>query len=144
MLGYIHCCGGKRKCKSYTVSPQDGFLLVEMDFLEECPVCGHSVIQITRIDLNNKISVYRKNNKKAKKLFNKLRSLILFKGKTSSKIYSHGSTFYLNYNEYGKKKKCYSNLSSLKIGKFDNFDFPNKKMTSYTSNYPRSDDIMSL
>ena len=26
------------------------------------------------------------------------------------------------YNEFGSKKRCYSSLHSLKIGKFDNFE----------------------
>ncbi len=29
-------------------------------------------------------------------------------------------SFYLNYNEFGVKKRCYSNLSALKIGLTEN------------------------
>lgn len=121
ILGYIHCCGGKRKSESYAISPRENFLSAQMDYLEECPVCGHTVVQITSVDFDNNVSICRKTNKKAKILFEKLKPLILFKGKRFSEPQNSGSKFYLYYNEYGKKKKCYSNLSTLKLGKFDNF-----------------------
>jgi hypothetical protein len=122
-VGYIHCCGGKRKSVSYTISPQDNYIFVEMDFLEKCPVCGHAVLQITKLNINNEISVCRKTNKKALKLFDKLKNFIISKGKYSNKTVKGGSTFYLGYNEFGIKKRCYSNLSTLKMGKFENTDF---------------------
>lgn len=124
IMGFIHCCGGKRKTESYTLLPAEGFQSAEMDFLQECPVCGHTVLQLTRIDFKGNISLCRKTNEKARKLFNKLKNNILHKGKNFENIQSRGSKFYLYYNEYGVKKKCFSNLSSLKLGKFDteNYD----------------------
>lgn len=119
-MGYVHCCAGLRKSKSYAVKPEKNYLYAQMDYLEECPICGHTVTQITRMDSNNNISICRKINDKAKKLFNKLKNAILFEKKpegTGLKIYSK---FYLNYNEFGVKKKCYSNLSTLKMGLFEN------------------------
>ena len=91
-----------------------------MDYLDECPVCGHSVTQLTRIDFDNNISVFRKTNEKAKKMFENLKSSILFEKITGAFKLKAYSRFYLNYNEFGKKKRCYSNLSTLKMGLFDN------------------------
>ena len=126
-MGYIHCCGGLRKAKSYSVVPEKEYHSVLVDFLEECPVCGHTVTQLTRIDFDDNISVYRKTNEKARKLFEKLKSKILFEEKNLfSKIKAY-SNFYLNYNEFGVKKRCYSNLSTLKIGLFENKDLKNYK-----------------
>lgn len=119
-MGYIHCCGGKRKTKSYAISPEKDYFMAELDYLEECPVCGHTVTQLTRIDFENKISICRKTNQKAKKLFDNLKNLILFERNKENKVPLAKSAFYLNYNEYGTKKKCYSNLSTLKMGKFEN------------------------
>ena len=43
-------------------------MLCEVDYLSKCPVCGHTVVQLTRIDNDDNISVVRKVNKKAKEL----------------------------------------------------------------------------
>lgn len=119
-MGYIHCCAGLRESKTYSILPEESYRFAQIDYLEECPVCGHTVTQLTRIDFENNVSVCRKINDKARKLFNKLKNSILFEKKDEGirlKVYSK---FYLNYNEFGVKKKCYSNLSSLKIGLFEN------------------------
>lgn len=119
-MGYIHCCAGLRKTKSYSISPEEAYLFAQVDFLEKCPVCGHTVTQLTRIDFKNNVSICRKVNEKARKLFDKLKNSILFEQKmenTRLKVYSK---FYLHYNEFGVKKKCYSNLSTLKMGLFEN------------------------
>ena len=120
-MGYLHCCGALRRSESYSLVPQDGFLMAEMDILEECPVCGHYVVQLTRIDLNNEISFVRKSNLHARKLYYNLKTSILRKQEKRFSLKSQGKS-YLCYNEFGKKKRCYSNLSTLKIGLFDNSD----------------------
>ncbi len=119
-MGYIHCCAGLRKSKSYSILPEENYLFAQVDYLEECPVCGHTVTQLTRIDVENNVSVYRKINEKARKLFKKLKKLILFEKEPEKGRLNANSKFYLYYNEFGVKKKCYSNLSSLKIGLFEN------------------------
>ena len=119
-MGYIHCCAGLRKSKSYCITPEENYFLAQIDYLEQCPICGHSVIQLTRIDMDNNVSTCRKINEKARKLFEKLKSSILFEKKTEGSRINSRSRFYLYYNEYGVKKKCYSNLSTLKMGLFEN------------------------
>lgn len=119
-LGYIHCCAGLRKSKSYSISPDGAFVSAELDYVEKCPICGHTVAQITRVDLENNVSICRKTNEKARKLFEKLKTSILFEREKCSSMLKVHSKFYLNYNEFGVKKKCYSNLSTLKMGLFEN------------------------
>src|SRR5574344_1285575 len=114
-MGYIHCCAGLRKSKTFSLKPE-----------KEYHFCGHCVVQITIIDLDNKISICRKVNQKARCLFDKLKKSIIFKKKSDSPGVKNTSKFYLYYNEFGVKKKCYSNLSSLKMGLFDNQKFINK------------------
>lgn len=130
-MGYIHCCAGLRKSKSYSISPEENYLQAQMDYLDRCPVCGHTVLQLTRVDFDNKISIQRKINDKARKLFNKLKNLILYENQPDFKNIKAYSKFYLNYNEYGVKKKCYSNLRSLKIGLFENKELLDNKRFSY-------------
>lgn len=119
-MGYIHCCGALRKTKSYRLSPQhENFVLCELDYLKKCPVCGHTVAQVTRIDKENKITTIRKVNQKARDFFEKLKKFILYE-EVPQKIPQSSGKFYLNYNEYGVLKRCYSNLSRLKIGLYEN------------------------
>lgn len=122
-MGYIHCCAGLRKSKSYSVLPDKDYLLVQLDFLEKCPICGHTVLQLTRVNFDNNVSICRKINDKARKLFDKLKGSILFEKCVEFVPKINYSGFYLYYNEFGTKKKCYSNLSSLKIGLFENKEF---------------------
>lgn len=119
-MGYVHCCSGLRKSKSYSIAPEENYLFAQIDYLEECPICGHTIAQLTRIDFDNNISICRKVNDKAKKLFENIKDSILFEKKTESGRVRVNSKFYLSYNEFGIKKKCYSNLSTLKIGLFEN------------------------
>lgn len=122
-MGYIHCCAGLRESRSYSVMPEENYYLAQVDYLDKCPICGHTVAQITRIDFENNVSICRKTNEKARKLFGKLKKIILFEKNMIYKELKVYSNFYLHYNEFGVKKKCYSNLSSLKMGLFENKDF---------------------
>ena len=122
-MGFIHCCAGLRKSKSYSISPEENYMFAQVDYLEKCPICGHTVVQLTRIDFKNKVSICRKVNDKARRLFGKLKNSILFEKKTETATSKPYSSFYLYYNEFGIKKKCYSNLKTLKIGMFENKDF---------------------
>lgn len=118
-MGYIHCCGGLRRTRSFVLSPTEDYLLCELDYLSKCPNCGHTVLQVTRVDKNNEISSLRYINKSAKKMLKKLKLKILYERKIIDySKYAKGS-FYLNYNEYGVKKRCYSNISNLKIGRIN-------------------------
>lgn len=122
VMGYIHCCGALHKTRSFCLAPQENFLMCELDYLAKCPVCGHTVVQLTRIDREDNISVVRKVNKKAREFFIKLKNLILFEEKTINYNKINSGSFYLNYNEFGVKKRCYSNLKALKIGLVENKD----------------------
>lgn len=117
-MGYIHCCGGLHKTRSFMLAPKGDFVVCEVDVLQQCPVCGHYVVQLTRVDMNNAISTVRLNNSKARKFFEKLKPKILYEERYYDYSKIPHSSFYLYYNEYGVKKRCYSNLSGLKLGKF--------------------------
>lgn len=119
-MGYIHCCGSLHKTKTFYLVPQEKFVLCELDYLTKCPICGHTVVQLTRISKNDKISVVRKTNKKAKDFFSKLKNQILYEIRPIQYNNKNLGKFYLNYNEFGVKKRCYSNLSALKIGLKEN------------------------
>lgn len=113
-MGYIHCCGGLRKTRSFILSPTDDFVMCELDYLIKCPVCGNRVLQLTRIDSNNVLSSVRYVNKKALQFWDKIKPKILYEEKYIDYSKRRGGSFYLNYNEFGVKKRCYSNFSNLK------------------------------
>ena len=115
LMGYIHCCAGLRKTRSFELVPAEGFVVCKLDKLVKCPVCGHYVIQLTRLDNSKSVSVVRMTNSKAKKFWKKIKNEILYEEKDYDYTKMKGS-FYLNYNEYGIKKRCYSNLSNMKLG----------------------------
>ena len=115
-MGYIHCCGGLRKTRSFVLSPTENFVVCELDYLNKCPVCNHTVVQITRIDKENRLTALRYVNKKAEKIFTKLKTKIIYQKKFIDYSKMRGKKLYLYYNEYGVKKRCYSNISNLKIG----------------------------
>jgi len=117
-MGYIHCCGALHKTRSFVLVPNDGFETCEADLLQECPVCGHFVVQLTRIDKDNNLTTVRTVNSKARKFFEKLKPKILYEEKYIDYSKFPHSGFYLNYNEFGVKKRCYANLRTLKLGKF--------------------------
>ena len=119
-MGYIHCCGALHKTRTFRLVPQDKFVLCEMDYLSKCPICGHTVTQLTRIDNENNISSIRKTNKKAREFFSKLKNYVLYEIKPARYNSPNIGKFYLNYNEFGVKKRCYSNLRTLKIGLTEN------------------------
>ena len=135
-MGVIHCCGGLRRTKSYILQPENGFLQVRLDWLESCSVCSHTVLQLTRLDYKNEISVIRKTNSKARKFREKLEPSIISEITKSQCIQpSSGSSFYLFYNDFGKKKKCFSNLSTLKMGISENLDLKTNKILNLCPNF---------
>ncbi len=121
-MGYIHCCGALHKTKTFRLAPQGDFIVCEVDYLHKCPICGHTVVQLTRIGKDKNLSVIRKVNMKAKKFFEKLKNKFICEIRPYNYSKNYGSKFYLNYNEFGIKKRCYSNLRTLKIGLTENKD----------------------
>ena len=119
-MGFLHCCSGLKRSVTYTLAPSDGYLIAELDILDTCPVCDNFVVQLTRIDFEHKVSVVRKSNIAARRFLERLEASILFKQEYKySPLKSRGGSFYLGYSEYGVKKRCYSNLSNLSIGRDD-------------------------
>ena len=119
-MGYIHCCGALRRTRTFRLVPPQNYEIAEVDFLDKCPVCGHKVIQLTKINKAGDIRTIRKTNKKADKFWTKLQNTILYEIKPYK--YEAKGNFYLNYNEYGVIKRCYSNLRNLKLGKTGNLE----------------------
>jgi hypothetical protein len=116
----LSCCGHKRKGKTFALAAKKGF---QSAFLKcgYCPVCGKFSVIICSISDDNKIKITRKENDDAFILFENQKPNIIYEIKN---IKNYGFGWYLCYSEYGKIKKCYSNLRTLKLGKMkENFEY---------------------
>ena len=120
-MPYLECCNRRRFCNAYKIENISGLVLNIAYYLEACPICGHSVLIIQRFVFDGSMSEVRKINDKARKLFDKIRPTIICKYVSTE---AGGSSYFLKCNEYGSIKRCYSNLSSLQMGLFDNLDLP--------------------
>ena len=118
-MGYIECCKHKRLARSYQVVPGNGYKSCIMHILYMCKDCENYVLELHRTRENGKVEVLRRIEREALDIYKKLRQLnwILYEINPGDVI---SSKFYLNYSEYGAIKKCYSNLSTLKMGLTDN------------------------
>ena len=119
-MGYIHCCGTLQRTRTYKLVPQNDCFMCEVDVLSRCSICGHKVVQLSKISFSGEVSTVRKTNHKAEKFLKKLKKDILYEIRPYR--YNKQGKFYLNYNEYGVIKKCYSNLRNLKLGKSENLN----------------------
>lgn len=122
-MSYICCCGRKCAVEVFKVKNPEKYLAVFVSELKSCPVCRAYVVEIRRYTAFGRLLVVRKSGKKAKKLFAKIK-FELCKITDYERVLGEVST--LNYNEFGKIKKCHSNLSGLSIGRFESLALPEK------------------
>lgn len=113
----VFCCGKKRNADSFEIKPNDGYISCVLHILHECPNCRHYVLELERVDAKFMKTRIRKINSAALKLYDKLESSIIKKITSLKVTYKNVRTACLNYSEYGTIKKCYSNFSSMKLGK---------------------------
>lgn len=128
MLG-VYCCEKVRTARVFRLEPRDGYVFCEASYLKSCPVCSNAVLQLERYDAKGIRSVLRYKGSRAQRTFSSLRKSILFELENFVQKGEKGG-FYLNYNEFGRKKRCYSNLSAMKSGLFENKNLPVKQLLS--------------
>lgn len=109
----IKCCGVRQKSVAFICDAPRGFLYQRIDFIVRCKVCKHTVMQVSRLDCDHQLSSFRRTDERAHELFERLRTSILYKVVEPYEFAPTKGSFYLNCNEFGRKVKCYSNLSSL-------------------------------
>lgn len=125
-MAYLKCCGHLHKAEFFQLEAPVGYsssVLKVMNY--ECPICKNFVVEVERTKFvgDKKTTLHivedkiRRINDDACDLLEKLNCSILFQIKP---VATGVGGFYLNYSEHGVKKRCYSNLSTLKIGLTDN------------------------
>lgn len=121
LMAYIECCGKKHKAIVFELKLGDDGCISKILRNAYCPICGENIVVIEKkifIDGVEQTRYVRRQGKEADKLFDKLEKDILCQV-VEQKNVQYKKGFFLNCNEYGKIKKCYSNLSALKLGLFD-------------------------
>ena len=109
----INCCDSFKKCRVFALATSRTFKSAVMKTCY-CSSCHKFIVEIETTDYSDRIKTIRKINGEAHELFEKNRHNILFEVISSTGKFG----WYLKYGEYGKVKKCYSNLRCLKLGKF--------------------------
>ena len=119
----LECCGTLQKAKILQVPVSEESLLFRKDFqkfyiayVEKCinKKCPGKIIKLGLT--YDKELIEFKAKRKYLKLYKRIANEELDCIKINSLKNSFDSRFYLYYNEYGEIKRCYSNLSSLKLG----------------------------
>ncbi len=109
----LKCCGIRQKSTAFVCDAPSGFLYQRIDFLVSCKHCKRTVMQVTRLNHQNEIGTFRRTDDSARALFERMRTSILFKVVEPYEIAPSRGSFYLMCNEFGRKSRCYSNLSAL-------------------------------
>lgn len=128
----IQCCNKQKKCSVFAIAKTR---MIQSAYLKMCYCmdCGSFIVVIETTDFNGHTKIIRKQNAEAYELFEKNKHNILFEVKP---IQNGKFGWYLKYCEFGRIKKCYSNLRTLKLGKFaGNFeDINNFKKNEFHNN----------
>jgi len=84
-------------------------------------------MQVTRLNYQNEISSFRRTDDSARELFERMRTSIQFKVVEPYEIAPTKGAFYLMCNEFGRKSRCYSNLSAL-LDVGESLELPEKRL----------------
>lgn len=118
-MAKVWCCRRLQDAQVFKIYPTRKNVLEEFVlYMKCCSSCNSSVLEILRVDtFKNILKPLRINSKKIEKFIKNMK--ILWKPKQNFQKGKKISRFILNYNEFGKIKKCTKNLSNLKIGKIE-------------------------
>ena len=105
----FECCDARRKCKTFALAGKKSNTVLKIGI---CPKCN----RISAVIETDGCVKVRRSGVDAYDLYNRNLPNILYEIK---RIESGKNGWYLEYGEYGRKKKCYSNLRTLKLGLFD-------------------------
>jgi len=126
-MAKVWCCRRFQPAEVINIAPTKSSISDEFVFYNpSCSFCGKPILEIIRIDETGLVlNPVRLKTKNIHSFIEKIN--VLFKKKKSFKPKSKISKFVLGYNEYGKMKKCYANLSNLSLGKIELNPYNNLK-----------------
>lgn len=118
-MAKIWCCRRFQHAEVFKITPTKKGILEEFVlYNQSCSCCNKPVIEILRADEDeNILKPVRLNSKNIPAFIKKME--VLWSPRKFSFPKTKISKFILNYNEFGKIKKCSANLSSLNIGRIE-------------------------
>lgn len=125
----VVCCKKKIKCRIWVLADSKCVLKTLKQAI--CPICSQKIAVVEKFYKEGAEPARTiKFDDDAEELIEKVSCDILYELMPLKSNQRHG--FYLNYSEYGRIKKCFSNLSALKLGLVkSNFeDLENTRITA--------------
>lgn len=128
-------CFGTKKCRGiqqhielYNVIPTRTGINEELVlYLPECKICGKPSLEIRRVDIWGEIiKPVRINIKNVEKFRENM--IVLWEPNSLNEGKNSKGGFYLYCVEYGHRTKCFSNLSTLKMGKIEQDEAPDQRL----------------
>jgi len=118
-MAKIWCCRRFQNAEIFKINPTKNHVFEEFVlYVQSCSCCAQPVLEILRVDEEeNILKPVRLNSKKIPFFIKKME--ILWKPRKEFYYKNKISKFVLNYNEFGKIKKCSKNLSDLNLGRVE-------------------------
>jgi len=118
-MAKIWCCRRFQDAEVFKINPTKSNVFEEFILhVQGCSCCGQPVLEILRVDEDeNILKPVRLNPKKIPFFINKME--VLWRPRKEFYHKNKISKFVLNYNEFGKIKKCSKNLSNLILGRIE-------------------------
>lgn len=118
-MPFVKCCGVPQKAEIFRIVPTQQNSVEEYIMkVESCLKCEKPVVEIARVMLDGKI---QKNIRiKTTNIKTFLDSVsVIYRCKVLTHRKKRQTGFRLGFNEWGKKKLCAQNLSSIRLGIVD-------------------------
>ena len=118
-MAKIWCCRRFQHAEVFKIAPTKKEVLEEFIlYNQRCSCCNKPVLEILRADVDeNILKPVRLNSKNIPNFIKNME--VLWKPRKFSHSKNKISKFILDYNEFGKIKKCSKNLSGLSIGRIE-------------------------
>lgn len=125
----IMCHSVCQKAEFFEIKPTKYSIKKEFVlYLKKCVICNKPVLEIVRIDSFGELLKPVRLRSKNMETF--LKSMVIIRRMKKLKVVptSGFSGFVLDYNEFGKRKKCSQNFSNLQLGRIETDPYLNLRV----------------
>ena len=112
----IVCCGKKQRVSTYIIEPLNNEIASTIEILNTCSLCDELVIVIRSLMPDGSSKVIKRKGKDAVRIYDNIINSGRIVCQYKKNMNCDKGGWYLYYYDKGKKLKCYSNLSTLRLG----------------------------